>query len=380
MAMSPAAVHAEAVAAGLGREAAAVATAVAWAESGLRPDAVGDEDLEDERWGPSIGLWQVRSLRANTGTGLPRDADRLKDPAFNAAAMAAISGDGSDFEPWTMWRNGGYLEYVDAVRAAVEEEPMETWLPGARRVVPNSAGASPFIGCAWKVCLHTTEGGGNWDGATSYHGSQSYPHFEVQDGVPITQFFPIDVASRALYNAPGGYETNRANVVQVEIAGWAVDSQNLTDDVLDKLAAIIRFVHDQTGMAMDFPLAFRPPFTVGYRLEGQDIYDCEGVVGHQHFGEGNDHSDPGLIPVLRLQARLGTQPQPEGDPRMLSFRYVFDDVDWVFDGPSRLFFHTDDTDQITQVLDAIKFPALGRVSAATHRRYSELATKAGFTG
>lgn len=87
---------------------------------------------------------------------------------------------------------------------------------------------------------------------------------------------------------------------------------------------------------------------------------------------------------LRAQvadALAGTpHPTPQGDPNVLTFRYIYNGVDWVFDGPSRLFFQCDDTDQITQVLDPIEVKALGKVSAATHRRYSDIAANAKFTG
>jgi hypothetical protein len=106
--------------AGLDDPAAIIATAIAWSESQLRPDAVGDENLEDEKWGPSVGLWQVRSLRAHTGTGLDRDRHRLTDPAFNARSMGAISARGSDWSPWTDYRNGKYRAYLDDVVEAAD--------------------------------------------------------------------------------------------------------------------------------------------------------------------------------------------------------------------------------------------------------------------
>lgn len=117
--MRPAAVHALA-ADHVDHEAAIIATAIAWAESGLDPEAVGDESLIDDTWGPSIGLWQIRSLRADTGTGRPRDRTRLTDPEFNARAMAAISNNGTYWGPWSVFTNGRYLKHLDAVRAAVE--------------------------------------------------------------------------------------------------------------------------------------------------------------------------------------------------------------------------------------------------------------------
>lgn len=133
--MTPAEVHALAVAAGLDSDSAVIATAIAWAESGLNPSAVGDVDLQDSKWGPSFGLWQIRSLKAHLGTGKERDSNGLKQPAFNAASMASISADGTNWTPWSVFKNGRYLEHLDAVRAAVGGTPMrfvsrEEW--GAR--------------------------------------------------------------------------------------------------------------------------------------------------------------------------------------------------------------------------------------------------------
>jgi lysozyme-like protein len=78
----------------------AKAVAVARCESGFRARAVGDGHLVDLTWGPSIGVWQIRSRHADFGTGRPRDASRLIDPAFNARAAYAISGGGTDWSAW----------------------------------------------------------------------------------------------------------------------------------------------------------------------------------------------------------------------------------------------------------------------------------------
>lgn len=77
------------------------AIAIAKAESNFNPDAVGDVALQNDKWGPSLGLWQIRSLKAESGKGTERDGTRLKDPAFNAKSMASISKNGTDFGPWS---------------------------------------------------------------------------------------------------------------------------------------------------------------------------------------------------------------------------------------------------------------------------------------
>lgn len=98
--------------AGLNPPAAAIATAIAKGESGWRTDAMGDVSLQDGKWGPSVGLWQIRSVKAENGTGGTRDASRLTDPASNARSMVAISSGGSSWTPWTIYKNGAYKKYL----------------------------------------------------------------------------------------------------------------------------------------------------------------------------------------------------------------------------------------------------------------------------
>lgn len=380
--MSPQEVHALAVAAGLTHEQAIIATAIAWAESDLDPDATGDEGLEDEKWGPSCGLWQVRSLRAHAGTGLERDRFRLMDPAFNARSMVTISG-GTNWNPWTVFRNGRYLDHIDAVRAAVEETPVETWHPRAHDASANRAGGS-YIGVAPKIVLHTVEGSGRYSyNPGSYYGNPYWPHCTI-DSAGIHQHLPIDVSAFALANSAGGAETNRANAIQCEILWFAGRIDELPDATMRHLADWVSWVAAQTGSPLDFA-EFVGDGSYGehapQRFGAQEWLDFTGVCGHQHVPE-NDHWDPGAFPVDRLRALLGASPNPhpEGDLAMLTFRYIFDNLDWVFDGPSKLFFQLDDVDQITQVLDPLGVKALGQVSPATHRRYSKVAENAGFSG
>ena len=128
---------------GLSHERAVLAVAISQGESGGRTDAVGDTSLTDATWGPSVGLWQIRSLNSERGTGRSRDASRLTDPGFNARSMAAISGHGSDFSPWSVYTSGAYRQYVDDVRAAVGtagENPPGSISVGAWADIPGPLG------------------------------------------------------------------------------------------------------------------------------------------------------------------------------------------------------------------------------------------------
>lgn len=98
------------------------AVAVADAESGLDPAKVGDVGRQTATWGPSVGLWQIRTLKAETGKGTTRDVDKLTgDPAAQARAMAEISHGGRDWSAWTvttMANPTGFLRYTAAMPLA----------------------------------------------------------------------------------------------------------------------------------------------------------------------------------------------------------------------------------------------------------------------
>lgn len=124
--------------AGLGAGAAVVAAAVAMAESGGHPLAQGDVGIQTEKWGPSVGLWQIRSLKADYGTGRTRDAARLTDPAFNAASMATISGMGGNFKPWSVYTSGKYKPYVGMVERDTGTGGVADAITGAQDAVGSA--------------------------------------------------------------------------------------------------------------------------------------------------------------------------------------------------------------------------------------------------
>jgi len=97
--------------AGFDPAAAVIMTAIQLGESGGRSDALGDEDKTTAKWGPSVGISQVRSLRGELGTGGTRDAMRLTDPLFNARAAYSISSGGRTWTDWSVWNNRNNADY-----------------------------------------------------------------------------------------------------------------------------------------------------------------------------------------------------------------------------------------------------------------------------
>lgn len=77
-----------------------VAAAVAMAESGGNPAAVGDE-------GTSFGLWQI-----HVPAHPEFDARELVDARYCAQAALLVSHGGRDWTPWTTYRSGAYRAYL----------------------------------------------------------------------------------------------------------------------------------------------------------------------------------------------------------------------------------------------------------------------------
>jgi hypothetical protein len=106
--------------AGFEGDALAMMTAIALRESAGRSDARGDTDKTGGQWGPSIGWFQIRTLDNERGTGGWRDEEALMaDTAFQAQAAWEISGHGTNFEPWSVYNSGTYLEHLDEVKQAL---------------------------------------------------------------------------------------------------------------------------------------------------------------------------------------------------------------------------------------------------------------------
>lgn len=105
--------------AGFDAAAAVIAAAIAMGESGLNTAASGDESLQTDYWGPSVGLMQIRTVKSQTGTGGDRDITRLMDPLQNMAAAFKISAQGKDWTPWTVYKTGKYREFLGQANAAI---------------------------------------------------------------------------------------------------------------------------------------------------------------------------------------------------------------------------------------------------------------------
>jgi hypothetical protein len=182
-----------------------------------------------------------------------------------------------------------------------------------------------FAGKPWRVVLHTTE----TTVLPGYHDGSYAPHFTAVDGI-LVQHTSLQVASRALYNAPGGVQTNRDNAIQVEIVAYT-NAVMMPEDgrwIGDFTASDLSPVHDllvwlggQVSLRMIYP-----PESLVFSFEDWDNYN--GVCGHVNVPENvHGHWDPtGLQPAYLGLSVFGAPvpapaPTPAGEDMYQSVMY-----------------------------------------------------------
>lgn len=98
---------------------AKIASAIAMCEAPAMKDgiahsdfhAIGDQALATDVWGYSYGGFQIRSLRAQKGTGGLRDEDILLDPLTNVRAAREIKL-AQGWTAWSTYTGGQYKAYL----------------------------------------------------------------------------------------------------------------------------------------------------------------------------------------------------------------------------------------------------------------------------
>lgn len=198
------------------------------------------------------------------------------------------------------------------------------WHPDATRVVPGDGHTGlSLVGAPTKGVIHTTESKGLYRPSTaSYFGNPYWPNATIDtDG--IYQHIPVNLGSYALAHEYGS-DTNRANAIQCEVM-WTAADGDWPDALLENLASWIAWVSGPASVP-DIPLTFAEMFREGVTLASVDSpirfgdaewYDFIGWCGHSNVPGGNDHWDPGRLPVDRLfrfLSMIDPAPTPSGDP------------------------------------------------------------------
>lgn len=180
-----------------------------------------------------------------------------------------------------------------------------TRYPGADTTTRWKGNGNTTLATIDKIVLHTTES----SALPSY--ASSWPNLTYD---PKTrkwwQHTPINGSSTALRN-DGTNQTNRANVVQIEIIGFAKDGAAMPATALQDLAAFVAWMHREWALPIVAAPTWTGPSTTA-RMTWAQFVAFKGILGHQHV-PGNVHWDPGQIDAMGIVARalqLVTPPKP----------------------------------------------------------------------
>jgi len=154
---------------GFSPDQATTMTAIAQAESARNPGAIGDVRLENHTWGPSVGLFQIRTLKSETGTGSDRDIEHLtNNPEAQVKAALHISNDGQNFHPWSTFTSGSYRKFLD--------EPLHA---GAALNLADAGGAGTGAGAATTADPFAIDPGASPVAVTDHDGDGLTDQFEA---------------------------------------------------------------------------------------------------------------------------------------------------------------------------------------------------------
>lgn len=189
--------------------------------------------------------------------------------------------------------------------------------------------------------LHTTESDpGTFRGVANFfdRNPDYQPHVLYDPSTRENlQFLAANEPAKALYNAPGGVETNRrpGGVFQVEIVGRAADVGHYDSEWYAALQAFLV----QWSTLLGIPYIFYQ----GPRLTFQEWNGpLQGWFGHCHVPE-NNHSDPGTLDYDRLRIPLQPKdPDPDMDltDKLTSGYNVNDTLNWTLEGVNKLLART----------------------------------------
>lgn len=172
------------------------------------------------------------------------------------------------------------------------------WHPQAQKVPMEHAGT--YTGGAWKVLLHSTEGGSAAGAFGAYRAKRSAPHLTVtveRGRFEIFQHIPFSRAGRALEHPAGIGDTNRNRNIQIEMVGFC--GKGFNDTMYRGMAGLIDWLCGEFNISKRASFGFSNCARQTRRLSWGEWNRYSGVLGHQHV-PGNHHTDPGALNVDKL--------------------------------------------------------------------------------
>lgn len=170
--------------------------------------------------------------------------------------------------------------------------------------------AGAFTGGGRKILLHTTES--TWESVDAMRDvlrdKRAAPHVVIggrkgRKHPTVIQMVPFNRAGRALANDPSdGYQTNRANVIQIEMCGYAAETHLWSINRYEAIANLVELIRHRWQVPLQVP-----DFSKAARMGDEAFVDYEGIVGHS-MAPDNDHTDPGRFREGRLLNMLRDMP------------------------------------------------------------------------
>ncbi|MCW2498135.1 hypothetical protein [Jatrophihabitans sp.] len=151
---------------------AATLTAIGGAESHWNTSAQGDLGIQTAKWGPSYGVWQIRTLKADTGKGTARDINFLRQGLFaQAAAVSQLVKNKSGLNQWSTYKNGSYKKFTAQARTAAKGYTVpKAAAPKATTPAPDPTYDN---GNTWPGSPYAGKGGGGGGGGAVAGGATS---------------------------------------------------------------------------------------------------------------------------------------------------------------------------------------------------------------
>lgn len=183
------------------------------------------------------------------------------------------------------------------------------WLDGfTRDDNVRGAGGGSFLPAAPCGVIHTTEGSNIEAARSVYRNKMVAPHCTVDPARRIRlQHLPLDRSAYALVNDNGGVETNRHGARQVEVVGFAAQTDEWPDEWIEWLATeVVRPISAAAGITgpgltcygEDAGWILATP-NARQRMSFDAWNRFDGWCGHQHVPE-NSHWDPGALDLPRI--------------------------------------------------------------------------------
>lgn len=193
-----------------------------------------------------------------------------------------------------------HAKRIKVVRAALKQLRTPS-VPGIKNgwhvdAIRNQvqAGIGAFMKVPARLVWHSTEG----TSLPGYHGS--HPHFTLDFKRKLLyQHIPVTSGAMALVSAAvAGVPGNQAHAIQVELVGFAKDSQNWTDAHYAEIAKLARWIEAHCDVRRGCSIKFVGNGDTNH-MSNSAWLDYAGHCGHQHV-PGNLHWDPGFFHIEKV--------------------------------------------------------------------------------